>query len=564
MDRRTFITLSGLAASSAWVLPISTANNYHEREADLVIIGGGFGGCAAALAALRNGLRVIMTEETDWIGGQISQQGVPPDEHPWIELFGWRVLYRDLRTRIREFYRQYYPLTPEARANVRLNPGAGGVSRLCHEPRVSLAVLETLLAPYQSAGRLILLLNHVPLAADTEKDRVLSVTVSSLDSGNHTILHAPWFIDATELGDLLPLTGTEYVTGAESQAQTGEMHAPSEAQPHNMQSITWCFAMDYIDGENHVIEKPETYDFWREYIPAITPPWPGKQLSWMYTHPVTLKPVERRCDPIRESAGAMQGFWHYRRIAAKGNFTEGTYASDITLVNWPLNDYLLGNPCEVPAAERRRHLQAAMQLSYSLFYWMQTEAPRSDGQAGFPGLRLRGDLLGTEHGLAKYPYIRESRRIRAEFTVLEEHVGTEMRMKTLGKTRDEVLAEKFPDSVGVGSYRIDLHPSTGGNNYIDISSLPFQIPLGALIPVRMENLLPACKNLAVTHITNGCYRLHPVEWNIGEAAGMLAAFCRQNHETPRGVRNEEKRLHDFQAFLDKQGFERDWPSVHPL
>ena len=38
------------------------------------------------------------------------------------------------------------------------------------------------------------------------------------------------------------------------------------------------------------------------------------------------------------------------------------------------------------------------------------------------------------------------------------------------------------------------------DNYIDISSLPFQIPLGALIPERVENLLPACKNIGTTHI----------------------------------------------------------------
>ena len=44
-----------------------------------------------------------------------------------------------------------------------------------------------------------------------------------------------------------------------------------------------------------------------------------------------------------------------------------------------------------------------------------------------------------------------------------------------------------------------------------------------VLPRRVENLLPACKNLGVTHLTNGCYRLHPVEWNIGESAGMLAA-----------------------------------------
>ena len=75
------------------------------------------------------------------------------------------------------------------------------------------------------------------------------------------------------------------------------------------------------------------------------------------------------------------------------------------------------------------------------------------------------------------------------------------------RRRQDAQAEPFPDSVGVGSYRIDLHPSTGGDNYIDISSLPFQVPLGALIPRRVENLLPACKNLGTTHITNGCYRL---------------------------------------------------------
>src|SRR5262249_44033521 len=139
-------------------------------------------------------------------------------------------------------------------------------------------------------------------------------------------------------------------------------------------------------------------------------------------------------------------------------------------------------------------------------YWLQTEAPRPDGKSGWKGLRLRPDIVGTEDGLAKYPYIRESRRIRAEFTVLEQHVSTEFRAQKYKRSSDEVVAESFRDSVGIGSYRIDLHPSTNGANYLDISSVPFQIPLGALLPQRMENLLPACKNIGVTHITNGCYR----------------------------------------------------------
>ncbi len=133
--------------------------------------------------------------------------------------------------------------------------------------------------------------------------------------------------------------------------------------------------------------------------------------------------------------------------------------------------------------------------------------------------------MGTDDGLAMAPYIRESRRIKAAFTVTENHVGVDARAKQLGKKPGEFTAEKFSDTVGTGSYRIDLHPSSGGDNYIDVSSLPFQIPLGSLIPQRVENLLPACKNIGTTHITNGCYRLHPVEWSIGEAVGELVAFC---------------------------------------
>lgn len=122
----------------------------------------------------------------------------------------------------------------------------------------------------------------------------------------------------------------------------------------------------------------------------------------------------------------------------------------------------------------------------------------------------------------------------------------------------------FKDSVGVGAYRIDLHPSTSGRNYVDLSSLPFQIPLGSLIPRRIENLLPAAKNLGVTHITNGCYRLHPVEWNIGEAAGALVAFCRDRKAAPRQIRNDAKLLADFQQRLRAQGVELEWPETRPL
>jgi hypothetical protein len=556
MRRREFIqAAAGLCAAN----PAKA----RELKPDVVIAGGGVGGCAAAMALARNGLRVVMTEETDWVGGQLTQQAVPPDEHAWIEQFVCTRSYRQYRNTVRAYYRDNYPLSASGAGTREFDPGNCSVSRLCHEPRTGLAAIEAMLAPHVSSGRLTIFLRSKPVSASAVGDRVQSLKVRHLDQNREIQLQADYFIDATELGDLLPMTKTEYITGAESQKQTGELHAKSEPQPANMQAITWCFIMDHVDGEDHTIEKPAGYQFWRDYVPKLAPSWPGKLLSWQTTHPISLKPRTHNFDPRKTSPGGDEGLWLYRRLINVANFAPGAYSGDVCLVNWPQNDYWLGNVLDVSEAEARRHLQRARELSLSLFYWMQTEAPRPDGKMGWPGLRLRGDLTGTEDGLAKYAYIRESRRIKAEFTVLEEHVGTEQRAQLTGRPKDELTAAAFHDSVGVGSYRIDLHPSTGGDNYIDVSSLPFEIPLGALIPQRMENLLPAAKNLGVTHITNGCYRLHPVEWNIGEAAGLLAAWCLKSKQSPRQVRNTPKLLEDFQTEVLRQGVEIRWPKLAP-
>lgn len=523
---------------------------------DILIVGGGIGGCAAALAATALGKRVILTEETDWIGGQLTAQAVPPDEHPWIEQFGCTRRYRRFRNGVRQYYRDHYPLTPTAQASVTLNPGNGWVSRLCHEPRVALAVLEQMMAYARSVGLLEIRLRRTPVAVEMNGDRARAVTLRNLETGAEETIDADYVLDATELGDLLPLAGVEYVTGAESKSETGEPHAVSGApQPDNVQGLTWCFPMGYDPDGEHVIDRPAQYDRWSDYVPRVTPPWPNRMLDWAHPDPVTLEPRARVLLPL-EHPDPHQSLWLYRRIVCGDHCTPIGTPHEVTLVNWPQNDYFVGNIIDQPPEVVARYLEEARQLSLSLLYWLQTEAPRPDGGIGYPGLYLRPDLVGTADGLAKYPYIRESRRIRAHFTVTELHVGVEAR----GTTE----AERFVDSVGIGSYRIDLHPSTGGDNYIDISSLPFQIPLGALIPIRVENILPACKNLGVTHITNGCYRLHPVEWNIGEAAGLLAAFCLDRKLVPRQVRADENHLRDFQGVLREQGIELEWPRLRPL
>lgn len=565
MKRRNFISLTGLGATGlasgavhAFPANLNPADlKASELHASLVIAGGGVGGCAAALSALRNGLDVIMTEESDWIGGQLTSQGVPPDEHKWIETHGAPRAYRDYRNAVRNYYKRNYPLTDAAKARSNLNPGNASVSALCHEPRVSLAVLLDMLAPYISSGRLILLTEHRISSAEYSGNKVNALKAVSKRTGHQVILTAAYFADATETGDLLPLTGTEFVVGTESRNDTRELHAPLKADPDNHQAFTMCFAMDYLPDTNNINAKPAEYDYWRNLVPKMTPAWPGKLLDLSYSDPKTLNKKALGFNPEGSSTAPDLNLWIYRRILAKENFTPGTYAGDISTVNWPQNDYTLGNLIGHSQKEFDHHVGRAKQLSLSLFHWLQTEAPRPDGKQGWPGLRLRKDIMGTEDGLAKYPYIRESRRIRALFTVLEEHVGQENRLQVAGQEAGKIAAD-FYDSVGIGYYHIDLHPSSRGQNYIDFASLPFQIPMGSLLPVRMENLLPANKNIGTTHITNGCYRLHPVEWSIGEAVGLLVAYSLKKQVIPQKVRESRELLSDFQDFIGKQGVETKW------
>ncbi len=523
-----------------------------EKNTQILIVGGGLGGVAAALAACKLGCQVILTEETIWLGGQLTSQGVPPDENPWIDSHntGCTASYRHLRDSIRETYRRSYPILPEVAADRFFNPGMGNVSPLCHEPRIALAVIHEMLRPYRANNQLEVLTEFKPISVETDGDYFKSVVVEHINNEEQISISADYMLDATELGDLLELGNVEHVIGAESQAQTDELHAlEGDPDPLDQQAHSWVFTMDYFPGENHVIEKPATYDFWKDYTIDF---WPDKLLSWTYTDPVTLEPEYRPLFTGPTDAAHGDDRWHFRRIAYRKHFNPGFYRSDIVTVNWPQIDYWIGQLVGVSAEEKAKHWEGSRQLSLSLFYWMQTEAPRHDSGYGYPGLRLRGDVLGTRHGLAVAPYIRESRRIQAAFTVLEQHVGVEARGSLQG-------AEIFEDTVGIGSYRIDLHPSYR-RNYVDVNNWPFQIPLGALIPVRTENMLPACKNLGVTHITNGCYRLHPVEWNIGEAVGTLASYCLKHGKRPRQVYEDKALLSDFQDVLVNQlGFELSWP-----
>ena len=532
-----------------------------ELACDILVVGGGLGGVAAAIAALDAGRTVVLTEEYRWLGGQLTSQGVPADEHSWVEQFGVTARFRALRNGIRDYYRRHYPLTAAARALPTLNPGNGLVGRVCAEPLASVAVLDEMLAPYRATGRLIVLQPAVPVAASVTDDRVDAVTVRLTDDAREVTITAGFVLDATELGDLLPLAGAEHVTGFESRADTGEPSAPDEAQPLNQQAFSWCFIVDHVEGD-HTIDKPANYDYWRARQPEY---WGAPMISLTGPDPRTLEIFTRTFTPNPDPLGdvvADQGkdagdreLWTFRRIIDRTNFVDGAYPSDVVLVNWPMIDHIdapLVGP-GVTAEDAARAMQSAREQSLAMLYWLQTEAPRADGGAGLPGLRLRGDLGQGPDGLMMAPYIRESRRMLTVGRLTENELSIAASGQRGPFTTD--------DSVGVGMYRIDLHPTTGGDNYLDMESRPFEIPLGILIPQRMTNLLPAGKNVGTTHITNGALRLHPVEWNIGEAAGTLAAFCLDRAVGPRAVHTAPALLREFQALLTQGGVELHWPDV---
>src|SRR5262245_5729164 len=145
------------------VLPVEPPGSGRAEPCEILIAGGGTGGVAAALAAVRNGRRVVLLEETDWLGGQLTSQGVSAlDEHEHIESFGGTRSYYELRNGIRQHYGQP-------------NPGNCWVTRLAFEPGVAVDVIERMLQPHVESGRLTVLRRTKVVAAAADGDRVADV-----------------------------------------------------------------------------------------------------------------------------------------------------------------------------------------------------------------------------------------------------------------------------------------------------------------------------------------------------------------------------------------------------
>ena len=514
------------------------------KKYDVVVVGASLGGIMSAYSLLKQNHKVLLIEETDWIGGQLTAQGVPSDEHIFIEKTGATQTYRLYREKVRDYYRNHREIKDEYKQKQVFNPGGGWVSKNAHEPVLAHKLLNQMLQEYVDSNQLDIWLKAKVIKSKFTEELIENVTV--MYQNEIHVVNAKYFVDGTDNGDLLPITKTEYVTGAESFDEHHEPHAPKESAPFDMQPITWVAAIEYEEGGHNRIKKPAMYEFYKHYQMPFNEPI----LSW---YAAGLEQGTKRLFSLFSSKNSKfentPPMFSYRQILNPHIFKNGKDLNKITLLNWPQNDYIFGNIIENNDIEF--HKYAAKQLTLSLIYWLQTEAERCDGKGfGYPEIKPSIGTLGTSDGLAKAPYIRESRRIKALYTIKEQDISKKYAKKI----------PKYEDSIGIGLYHIDLHMTTESKSYFFDETWPFEIPLGSLIPQKKKNLIAACKNIGTTHVTNGCYRLHPVEWNIGESAGFAVSYCINNNINLHELYKHKNHVKKLQELLKNHGIKLSWPA----
>ncbi|MBC2592930.1 FAD-dependent oxidoreductase [Ruficoccus amylovorans] len=509
-------------------------SNHH----DVVIVGGSFGAVAAAQTLSSTGHTVVLVDEFDWIGGQATSQGlcVLDDMHdPISEKAGVNRSYYQFRERVRAHYRKHRELSAFGKAQIHLNPGNALCSHLAAESHIAHRVILEWLKPAVDEGRLTIKTGWKIHEMEKIGKRVTAAIFKNLSNGELMRIEGSFFLDGTEMGDTLPLLLLPYMKGSESRSEFGEPHAPEEARPNSIQSITFCATVEWAPGENNALPKPENYEAVRERQGGFFLFSPGRSQSRpAYMWKTSRTPNGELCVPS----------WFYRSVIDPKNFADD--ARPRAVINVPSNDYHEEPLLESESPERV--LADARHLTQCYLYWLQNEAPRDEGGFGYPEIRPVPEATGTPDGIAMAPYIRESRRLRARTIVREQDVHRDCFETARGSI--------FNDSIGLGGYWLDVHKCSGGGRGLWEPTAAYQIPYTAMVTDELVNFSVAGKCLGVTQIANGAYRLHPEEWAIGQAAGVMAAYCltHQEHEWPLAGWD----LHRYQQELVRAGIPLYW------
>ncbi|MGL5003982.1 MAG: FAD-dependent oxidoreductase [Casimicrobium sp.] len=512
-------------------------------DADIAVIGGSLGGVVAVLTALEQGIRVAWASEHAWIGGQFTAQAVPPDEHALIESGGDTRSYRAFRESMRAHYRSQSDFVDMSTMTPGVcNPGDGWVSRLCFEPKVAVDYFESALAPYERDGRL----QHVrraSIAGIARNDRRIDSVIVEQANGERTQICAKMFLDATDTGLLLALANHPYRVGKESRAQFGEPDAPEVASAQDQQPVTMVFALRRRSTSSRAvlpIAKPDRYEFWSHYRPPHY-----SHLLFSEFGPGSGRGQSMQL-PFFSNDSQTLDWWRYRRIVSEKQWR--TPREEITLVNWAQNDY-----AEMPLIDGDRDdsrtRENARELSLAFAHWLRHEAPRSDGSAGFGEMELASDVLGTGDGFAQQIYVRESRRMVTVNTLTQPDIAA---------TSQNDSPMTHTQSVGCAWYNMDIHPTCVSGHGVNAKVRPFVLPLGVFVSEALDNLIPACKNIGVTHLVNACTRVHPVEWLVGEVAAMLAQHCIRANGSPLAIQTSAAAVSQLQRELVQRGVPLAW------
>ncbi|MDX2271553.1 MAG: FAD-dependent oxidoreductase [Cyanobacteriota bacterium] len=545
---------------------------------EILVAGGGLGGVAAAFDSLRLGRQVCMTEITDWIGGQVSAQGVSALDERRLqrEQFIFPAGYEEFRERVIAAY------------GGDPNPGKCWVSVLCFSPQVGHQVLNEMLKPYIDSGQLHLFTDTVIKDLETQDNLIRSVQairhipkklelvggqrgnlseyfldwydpnpsenwdkelITFLPPPERSENRIPWMvIDATETGELWPLADVPYRLGTDEKT-IWEPSGKPIVDPYCTQGFTYTFVMEHTEFPQLPV-KPDFYDE-PEHGPYYSYELPRFNFPLIFT---------------------------YRRIKGEvaGTTAEAIRVGDQSMQNWTWgNDWRISTPdsnfilTQAQLAEsgqleaggwrgglRPEALQQGEEHALGFFYWLvagttdfllQQEDPsfQKDYYLRFKYLQGSDSPMGSASGLSKYPYIREARRLIGRpslgypdgFAIYESDFTRKPSESQRGRPY------VFYDSVGVGQYAIDFHDCLqpdfslppANNKDSQSPGYPFQIPLRALIPQKLDNLLAGAKNIATTRIASAAYRVHPVEWAIGTAAGHVASFALEQDIYPAGI-----------------------------
>lgn len=543
----------GIFDANAFVRPA----NQETRSCSILVVGGSTAAYSATLSALRAGMDVCLVQPEVVLGGQFTAQALPASDDGDLlkhrattsqvngEKFAISKTQRQFRDRLRELQK--------VNGKTMVDPGGSWVSPLSVTPITAATALNEAIAPYIAAGRLTL----IPFAEPVEiisnqgvgqRRRVTGVIFQDKQTNHRFTVMGKVVIEATDLGDLLEVGNIESRVGQEARSETGEQALPEQALPMCQQSFTYGVVLERTPpGRGVLMGAPAGYGgkSWLKTQDFRTAFWARSGGRW----------EERPRDFFHDF-----GIFRYRRLKRVAEYEKTVSPGDVTVINWGMhqdgeqgpmccgNDYRHGVLVGVSREERQINLQQARDRARAYAHFLQTNGVRD--------LKPRGDLTWTADGIALEPYVREARRGVAMTTIRHEDVAKPF-------FPQQARARNFDDSVGIGQYHyLDLHgndqqghASLPGENVL---ALPFTLPLGALVPVNTDGLVLSAKSIGTTHITNAAYRMHPIEWAIGEASGYLATLAVWLGVEVRNIVTSEVRTRELQGILTANGIPIFW------